>query len=990
MQKHDVFNALYSKLNTEQKRAVDAIDGPVMVVAGPGTGKTTILALRIANILLKTDSKPENILALTFTNSGVHAMRKKLIDLIGDEAYRINIFTFHSFAEYVTKEFSFYFKNLELSSVISDLEKVNILEEIIKEEKFKEIVSSFDPLLSLNSIKGAIDSIKQEGITPEEFKKRIPAWKEELLSDDDVYYKRKYQNFNPGDIKPTAKKAIEDKINKVQEIAVAYEKYQEKINARHLYDFSDMVLNVLNELEKNDNLKFDLQEQYQYLLIDEHQDTNEGQNKLIELLTDSEHLEGKANVFTVGDEKQSIYRFQGASEKTFKHFISLYSAVDVVTLKDNYRSTKNILDVSHSLIVHTQEDAKEIYSSKNNNDKSVAVVEFSSYKFEVLYVSKDIKEKIDSGVNPNDIAVIYRSNRSVEDLKDIFNQQAVPYTVISKENILDDINIQNIITLLKVVNNPNDSHSVGKALLVDFLDFDSYEVVETLNDYQRESRGKNISLFKFISKKDIYSDFVKNIKGLKKESDNSSFLVFFKEFLNKIGYLDYMLKSKDSRDQLLKLDKLFDEIKRQSNIKKDYRLSDFIDFVLAYSKYNLNIETNDPEVLEGVKLMTAHKSKGLEFEYVYIINATRNKWEKNRGMPKISLPINNYKSDIHDERRLFYVAMTRAKEYLTITYSRSDWEGKEQDKSQFVTEINSDFVETIQADKFEKENIDNLSVFFINSSKKDSIWNPEYLKGLFFSKKISVTAINNYVSCTNKYLFRNLIQLPGVYTANQVFGNIVHDTLEKFFLEISKENSNLNKDKLLSIFRESIDKSSLFGYDYDHYYEKGTDVLAEYFDYYNKEWITNIDLEKKIEREFTLNDGNKITLFGILDKIEYLDNKEGGRINIVDYKTGKPYSEKIKKEQKEDLKRQLIFYHILLDVYNKGAFDIVDATLDFIEKNKKGDFEKYSFTVLRDDMDSVIDLVNTMAREIVSGEFLNKGCDKRDCEYCKMKKRSQL
>lgn len=989
MQKHEVFNALYSKLNTEQKRAVDTIDGPVMVVAGPGTGKTTILALRIANILLKTDARPENILALTFTNSGVHTMRKKLIDLIGDEAYRINIFTFHSFAEYVTKEFSFYFKNLESSNVITDLEKVKILEEIIKEEKFKEIVSSYDPLMSLNSIKTAIDSIKQEGINPEEFKKRIPAWKEELLSDDDVYYKRKYKNFNPGDIKPTSKKAIDDKINKVKEIATAYEIYQEKINSRRLYDFTDMILNVLNELEKNDNLKLDLQEQYQYLLVDEHQDTNDGQNRLIELLTDSEHLEGKANVFTVGDEKQSIYRFQGASEKTFKHFLSLYSAVEIITLKDNYRSTKNILESAHSLILHTQEDAKEIYSSKNDLSKSVSVVEFSSYKFEVLFTAKDIKEKIDSGVDPNDIAVIYRSNKSVEDLKDIFNQQTVPYTVISKENILDDINIKNIITILSVINNPNDSHNLGKSLFINFLNFDTYEVVETLNEYQRESRGNKISLFKFISKKEIYSDFVKNIKELKKESENSGFLIFFKEFLNKIGYFDHMLKSKDSREQLLKLDKLFDEIKRQSNTKKDYNLSDFMEFVLAYGKYNLNIETNDPEVLDGVKLMTAHKSKGLEFRYVYIINATRNNWEKNRGMPKMSLPINNYKSDIHDERRLFYVAMTRAKEGLSITYSRADWEGKEQDKSQFVAEINKDFIKEINAEKFEKENIDNLAVFFASSSVEDSVWNIEYLNKLFFSKKISVTAINNYVSCPIKYLFRNLIQLPGVYTANQVFGNVVHDTLEKFFLESSKENNIISKDKMLSIFTESINKSSLFGYDYDHYLEKGLRILPEYFDYYSKYWNVNVDLEKKMERDFILSDGNKVTFYGILDKIEYLDSKDSGRINIVDYKTGKSYSEK-NKDQKEDLKRQLVFYHILLDGFNDGAFDIEDAALEFVEKNKKGDFERYSFNATRDDMDSVIDLVNNMANEISSGEFLKKGCDKRDCEYCKMKKRSQL
>jgi len=269
-----MFDKIYKKLNPRQKEAVDSIEGPVMVIAGPGTGKTTILTLRIANILKITDTKPENILALTFTNSGVNAIRKKLIEYIGDSAYRVNIFTFHAFAENIIREFDFYFEDFKFLKVINNLEKIEIIEEILKKGKFQEIVSRNDYLNSVNQVKNAIDDVKKEGIYPQEFGIRIPKWEKQLLSEEDLFYKKKFGKYKIGDIKPALKEKIDKKISKAKEIASVFEKYQAEIKSRRLYDFSDMILNVLRILKKKINLKLDLQEQYQYILVDEHQDTN--------------------------------------------------------------------------------------------------------------------------------------------------------------------------------------------------------------------------------------------------------------------------------------------------------------------------------------------------------------------------------------------------------------------------------------------------------------------------------------------------------------------------------------------------------------------------------------------------------------------------------------------------------------------------------------------------------------------------------------------
>lgn len=974
------FQDSYKNLNKAQKETVDTIEGPVMVVAGPGTGKTTILTLRIANILLKTDTAPENILALTFTNSGVHRMREKLIEYIGDEAYRVNIFTFHAFAESVLKEFSFYFPEFEYSKPISDLDKIQILEEIIKNGDFEEIISDYDMFSSLNNVKKAIDDIKKEGFDPEDFKKTLPDWEKELREDDNLFYKRKYRKFEVGDIKPSEEAKLIKKLAKAKEIHQVFEKYQEKIKEKNFYDFNDMIISVLNELEANENLKADLQERYQYILVDEHQDTNDGQNKIIELLTDAKHLDGHPNLFTVGDEKQSIYRFQGASDEAFKHFNKIYNDVKVINLEDNYRSTSDILDSSHSLINHSVENSQKLKAFNKEKEK-IKVAEFSSYKFELLYVVEEIEKKIKEGIDPSEIAIIYRSNKDVEDIKNIFNYKTIPYSVYSKDDILRDKDINNLINLLRVVDNPNDSHSLGKSLFINFLNFDSYEITNLLQEFQKQNRDKKVNLFELL-KDEKFDDFIKMIKELVTEQANLPFDAFFKKFIEKTGYLKYALNAKDSQDKLIRIDKIFDEIKRQNQTYKDYSLRDFIKFIDSYNKYNLDIKANDPEIINGVKLMTAHKSKGLEFEYVYIINAVRSSWEKSRGIGQIALPIKNYKGGDDDERRLFYVSMTRAKKGLMISHSKTDWEGKEKEKTQFITEIDSTFLENVKTEDFEKDNLENLHLFIQGSEKLKSIWDKEYLKELFLNTNLSVTSLNNYLSCPIKYLFRSLIKLPSEYSSFLLYGDLIHKSLEKFFKDSKREEKLLEKETLIKYFEDAINASGIHSDDYKKYLKRGKKSLSDYYDQYFETWFTDIKVEERFQREFKLENDQIITISGILDKIEYLDSPLEGKINLIDYKTGKPYSDKKRKEQKEDLKRQIIFYHLLLDGYKDNAFKIEKAVLDFVEKNSKGEFEQYIVEASKEDLDLLRENINNMAEEIMTGEFLSKGCGKKDCEYC--------
>lgn len=987
----EVFKKAVSGLNNEQKAAVEAIEGPVMVNAGPGTGKTQILTLRIANILDRTDTKPEQILALTFTNAGSFTMRERLSQYVGDVAYRVNISTFHSFCKNVITHNPDYFPQFEYAQVIDDLQKVKIIESIIDNGSFKHLTGTHDEYQKVQDITRALNTIKKEGLNAEQFKNLIPIWKDDLYQSDDLYYKRKYKEFAVGDIRPIEEEKIKKKLEQAYELVELYLAYQQELSEKKLYDFSDMILTVLEKLRTNEDFKFDLQEQYQYILVDEHQDTNEGQNELIELLTDAEHLEKRPNIFTVGDEKQSIYRFQGASEETFKYFNSLYKDIRHISLVQNYRSTQNILSASSALIAHSIDGAIELHSNTKDNNP-IEIGAFSNYKFELLYIVDEIKKKIESGVGPEDIAILYRANKHLGDIKLALAHKQIPFSVYSKDSVFEDTDISNIILLLRVIVNPFDEESLGKALFINFLKIDGYDSFKILSgkgQYLRDGK----KLLDIISDpeildalqvqgKDSILNFSKIIRDSIIEVKNQHIFEFMKIFLEKIGYMKYVLQSSLSRDKMLKLDKLFDEMKKQ-DAKSLFGIDHFINLVDSYHAYRIDIESGNSEIHVGVQLMTAHGSKGKEFEYVYMINTTRSNWEKSRSFGGISLPIQDYKGDEHDERRLFYVAMTRARRGLSITYSKSDWEGREQEKSQFVTEIPAEFVSEINSSDYEEKNIYQFALFLQPANYDKTIYDREFIKERFLKRGLTVTALNNYLSCPVKYFYRSLIQIPSGYSPHMQYGNVVHTALEKFMLECKASETILPSQRLLDLFSLSMDYSSLRDQDKKKYLKQGLESLESWYKSRAQTIESRVLTEQKINRDFELADGTLLRINGTLDKIEFLDSEMEGAINVVDYKTGKGFSKK-SREQKEDLKRQLAFYHILLEDYKDGAYQIKNTSLDFIEPNQKGESEFVSLLITQDDIDELKNKVRSVASEIMAGEFLKNGCCKKDCEWCSL------
>jgi DNA helicase-2/ATP-dependent DNA helicase PcrA len=970
------FDELYSRLNPPQKQAVDTVDGPVFVMAGPGTGKTQILTLRIANILLQTDIEPENILALTFTNAAAYNMRERLADVVGPEAaHRVYISTFHSFAEDMMKQYSDIFKNVYGTRLISPIEQIELLEKIVDTQK-TEYFSIFRRRDStIRSIAFSLGKIKGEGMTAVEFRKHAIAQFDIDSESDDIRYKRKFKEFNAGDIKPAEFRKLQQRRDKNLELADIYEVYESELKNLGVYDFSDVIVRMIHELHTEDSLfKIELQEQFQYLLVDEHQDTNDAQNTIVHALIDNPVLEGKPNIFVVGDSKQAIFRFAGASEESYTRLLGSLTEPVVINLEQNYRSHQRVLDSSYSLIkksdVHADESALQAFFDHTG---VIEYREFNDHKMEMIWLAQNIKARIDKGENPSEIAVLYRNNADADDVRRLLDILGVSYKDFSKKNILKDPEIQKLFYLLRVIHNPGDNEAIAKVLFIDFLEFDVFDTQRILQK-SRNARGEyNTSIMTILESQERlldagiqqdtiqkYSDFVEMLKNQKRLSEDIDAVSFFSGFVRESGFLKYILSQPQSVLGLQKIEKLFDELKKESGARNEFTLHDFVQYLQTMKKHGITMNITN-SLSEGVTLCTFHGSKGLEFDTVYMIKALK----KRKMGSEISLPFPDFdEGGIEDERRLFYVAVTRARKNCLVSSFIFNEEGREKTRSLHIDEMEG--VEVVDMKDWEQQHTTETAMFFAESNEHiTSLIDTEYIKERFLKNKLSVSSLNNYMESPLKYYFRNLVYLPEARSPFLDKGNMLHETLEKYFDECIKLQKIQNKDILKQSFDKVIEQNHL----YAEHAELGWKIISAYFDNYYETFNVPAENEKRISAiPFELDNGEVINLTGVMDKITINDS---GEITVWDYKTGRAYSD-MDKGRKEKTKRQAAFYKLLLQNAFDGKFNFHTAIFDFLEPNSKGEFERADFQIDQSDVEEVRAQINELATQIFEGTLLER------------------
>ena len=986
------FEKGYKNLNKDQKEAVDAIDGPVMVVAGPGTGKTTILILRIANILNKTDTKPENILALTFTEAASVNMRRKLTEIIGSRAYQVVISTFHSFAEGIIKKYPEEFPRIIGSRPIGEVDQISIIESLIDSTELKILRPYGDPYLYTKDITSNIATLKREGLSSEKFVKLVKEEEENFKKIPDLYHEK---GAHKGKIKGEYQK-LEKMIEKNKELSDVYEDYQKELLKNKFYDFSDMIMEVLETVNKNAFLLQVLQEEYQYILVDEHQDTNNAQNKIIELLA-SYHAPNP-NLFVVGDERQAIFRFQGASLENFLYFRNLYPGAKLITLSENYRSTQAILEGSGGLMP----ESPVLKAHVPHKIENISIYPFEIPESETYFVASDIKRKISSEVKPEEIVVLYRNNEDAFAISNLMKKMGIPHQIESDSDLFSDREIRKLVTILRAVNDFGDDRAVADFLHIDFLNIEPLDVYKLIKG---SSSKRKYTIFDILTKPSSFKELMlrddkaiteafNKLSNWVRESKNNDLLSLIEKIVRESGLLESILQSSDAEHKFSAISSFFNEAKNLIMKKGDASLTDFFFYLETVKKHNIFIKKKRIGKNKGmVHLMTAHRAKGLEFEYVYIIKAYSGHFGDRHSIDRLKLLSRVYllsdtdrqpeaKDDNADERRLFYVALTRAKKKINITYSKTNEDGKELLPSSFLGELKPEFIETKDTSSYEKEYQENKKIVFEPTPKEiSSLKDKSFIKELFVSQGLSPTALNNYLECPWKYFYQNLIRIPSAPTKYQSYGIAVHGALRDFFRRMKEEDTD--KKFLLESFEGYLNNLGLSERDSAELLEKGQNALSLWYDTYNKSWNENVLTEFPI-RGILINEDIRLT--GVLDKIEFVD---GNIVSVFDYKTGqsKTRNELMGKTKNADGNyfRQLVFYKILLDRLDDGKFEMQSGVIDFIEPDETGKLHKEIFSISKEDTETLLEKIRQVSDEILGLSFWSNRCGKKDCEFCSLR-----
>lgn len=670
-----------SNLNEMQKKAVTSTEGPLLVLAGAGSGKTRVLTTKVAYLILELGINPYNILAITFTNKAAKEMKDRIIKMIGPVGYKIQISTFHSFGLSIIRE-NYEALGLDKNFTILDSDdSLTLIKRICKDKNLDPKV--YNPKMIKNRISGA----KNELLTPEEYSKYA-------ISD------------------------FEEKINEV------YKKYEEKLSVSNSLDFDDLLMLPIKLFNENKEILKKYQERFQYTLIDEYQDTNKAQYVLTKMISAKYQ-----NICVVGDNDQSIYAFRGADYKNILNFEKDYQNAEVILLEENYRSTGNILNVANSIIKNNKErKEKNLWTSNEEGDK-IKYHKANDEQDEAWYVLDEVKRLINNGVNKSEIAILYRTNAQSRNLEETFLKNNIPYKVIGSFYFYKRKEIKDLIAYLKLIYNPNDDVSLERIINVPKRGIG----LKTIENISNSASLNNISMFDAINdgKELIFKELINKIRNKK---DELSLTELIDLILDESGMKDELVSEKT-----LEADIRLENLEEFKSITKHFEeenglisLEDFLEEISLVADTEEYKDNNDL-----VTLMTVHSAKGLEFDYVFLV-----------GMEEGIFPHNNSFSsniELEEERRLCYVAVTRAKKNLYFVNARKRTIfGQESYNlpSRFIDEVNPDYLNIDFKEKevkiIDKKDMINSDIEY---SVGDKVEHDVFGKGVIVSVNKSILTI---------------------------------------------------------------------------------------------------------------------------------------------------------------------------------------------------------------------------------------------------------
>ena len=1089
------FKTRYEKLNKEQKEAVDRIDGPMLVVAGPGSGKTELLSLRVANILQKTDVFPSNILCLTFTEAAATNMRNRLSGIIGQDAYQVAIHTFHSFGSEIINQNPEYFYQGAIYNPADDLAQVEIIEEILGSLKHNSLLKSYNPEQGYTYMKDILERIKnlKEALTPDEFleitlenksffqnsediidkyfsqtisKKKLSEFKKIIGELKKIEFKKRKSDIRSKNAKEPLisslneaversikeektsylsewkknytmnnkekKRILKDfhQIEKQIELAKIYKEYQKKLKEKGYYDFSDMLSDTVQALEKNPELKYNIAEKYLYILVDEFQDTNNIQNRLLDNIIDIEENKSVPNILAVGDDDQAIYKFQGANVRNIINFIEKYEGLKLVVLKKNYRSTQKILDLARKTILVGNERlenkisgiTKELISG-NSSIKNGNIInkEFETSFHEMVWIAKEVKKKIeDEKLEAKDITVIAPKHKILQEVAKVFDFFNIPVSYEKKKNVLEDKQIKEIITIFKfintlnVVNEKEADEFLPEILSFSFLQVDSIDVWRiSIKAYKERKRWLEImieyedkkiqEIAKFLialgsKANDLTAeeiiDIITGVKSLEECVFNSP----YKEY--------YFNKKKFDRQRSVYLEYLtslhsFISSIRQYKGHNTLSVKDVVDFINLHQTHHIDLnvisEFNDEK--KSVNLITAHGAKGLEFDTVFLMNCLDDTWIRSNNN-RLNFPLNinlaPQKDNIDDKLRLFYVTVTRAKRNLYITNYKYNDKGQEKIKLRFLNftdekETKSsgqrpeltikqnrsvEEIKSEQASFAKKEDLEDLieTKLQINDHAIQNADKKDLLRKLLKNYKLSVTHLNSFLNIEKggpqEFLEKQLLRFPQAQNKNSAYGSAIHNAFNIFYSEFKQRKVLPELDLFLRIFEDALKRQRLNKNDFKEMLERGQDELSFYYQKKKDLFNYNDYCELDFKSQGVNIEGADIT--GKLDRVQL--DKENKIIEVYDYKTGKPFerwdiSEPYKKIRSWEYKNQLVFYKLLIENSRDFGEYIVDTGIIEFVKPESDNLIELSLSIQKEDLERLKRLIQVVYSKIQSLDF---------------------
>lgn len=618
-------------LNERQKEAVITTEGPVLVIAGAGSGKTKVLTTRIAYLIENKKVNSENILAITFTNKAAKEMKDRVSNILKRDVRRMHISTFHSFGVEILREYG-YLVNIDKNFTILDSDdSLKVIKIIIDDMNLNKTISP-------KHVKEVISSYKNKLVLPEEAEKNTYTFEEKQIVD-------------------------------------IYEKYNKKLYNSNSVDFDDLLLIPYLILDKYNAVLEDFQEKYKYILIDEYQDTNDAQYFLVKMLSAK-----YKNLFVVGDSDQSIYSFRGANYKNILNFTKDFPNAKVIKLEQNYRSTNNILSIANNVIKNNIERShKDLWSSLGDGEK-VKFNQLNTEEDEVNYVISEIK-KISNQYDYDDIAIIYRTNAQSRLFEQLFINNVIPFKLVGSFGFFNKKEIKDLIAYLKLIDNPKDD--------ISFLRIVNYPTRgignKTIENLQRKANLSNLSLYESIEEDDKKLILFKNlIEEIKDNYENISLKSLVERICEKTNLLETIKKDNDLESSIRE-ENIKEFITYVDNYEKENNssLREFLENLILFSDRENNNENEEKKV----NLMTVHAVKGLEFKVVFVVGLEESLFPYQLSLENVQ--------DIEEERRLYYVAVTRAKEKLYLLSAKRRYAFAKisyNPVSRFVYESNIDII----------------------------------------------------------------------------------------------------------------------------------------------------------------------------------------------------------------------------------------------------------------------------------------------------------